>query len=152
MSLIPPSEELPCIRLHQVSFSCCLGSQQPHGNIYAPPSEVDLCESLAATAKRICTCYVNPSGLSAFVPCCLIALDKCPGVRPIGIGKTARRLIGRVIARVLPLSDDIQVAAGPLQLCTGHQAGCESAVHNVSSVQFSEREAIILADPDIRLW
>ena len=41
-----------------------------------------------------------------------VALDKCQGVRPIGIGETARRIIGRAIARVL--SDDIQMAAGPL--------------------------------------
>ena len=108
-------------------------------------ASTDLCESLAATAKRICTCYVDPSGLSAFVACRLIALDKCPGVRPIGIGETARRLIGRVIAGVL--SDDIQAAAGPLQLCAGHQAGCKSAIHATRQVfESSETEAIILVD------
>ena len=92
-------------------------------------ASIDLCESLAATARRICTCYVDPRGLTAFVACHLIALDKCPGVRPIGIGETARRLIDRAIARVL--SDDNQAAAGPLQLCAGHQSGCESAVHAI---------------------
>ena len=50
-------------------------------------ASTDLCESIVATAKRLCTCYVDPSGLSAFVVCRLIALDKCPGVRPIGIGE-----------------------------------------------------------------
>lgn len=65
--------------------------------------------------------------LTAFVACRLIALDKCQGVRSIGIGETVWRLIGRAVARVL--SDDIQAAAGPLQLCAGHQPGCESAVH-----------------------
>ena len=72
-------------------------------------ASTDLCESLAATARRICTCYVDPRGLSAFVACRLIALDKCPRLSPIGIGETIRRLIGRAIARVL--SDDIQAAA-----------------------------------------
>ena len=66
-------------------------------------ASTDLCESLAATA-RMCTCYVDPSGLSAFVACRLIALDKCPGVRPIGIGETARRMIGRAIAKILELA------------------------------------------------
>ena len=108
-------------------------------------ASTDLCESLAATARRICTNYVDPSGLSAFVACRLVALDKCPGVRPIGIGETARRLVGRAIARVL--SDDIQAAAGPLQLCAGHQSGCESAVHAMRQVfESSETEAIILVD------
>ena len=103
-------------------------------------ASADSCESLAATARRICTCYVDPSGLSAFVACRLIALDKCPGVRPIGIGETARRLIGRAIARVL--NNDIQAAAGPLQLCAGHQSGCESAVHAMQQVfASSEMEA-----------
>ena len=90
-------------------------------------ASTDLCESIAATARRLCTCYIDPSGLSAFVACRLIALDKCPGVRPIGIGETVRRIIGRVIARVL--SADIQAATGPLQLCAGYKSGCESVVH-----------------------
>ena len=93
----------------------------------------------------MCTCYVDPSGLSAFVTCHLIALDKCPGVRPIGIGETARRIIGRAIAKVL--SDDIQMAAGPLQHCAGRQSGCESVVHAMRQVlESSETEAIILVD------
>ena len=51
-------------------------------------ASIDLCESLAANARKISTSYVNPKGLSAFVACRLIALDKCPGVRPIGIGES----------------------------------------------------------------
>ena len=90
----------------------------PRGNAYALFfASTDLCESLAATARRICTCYVDPSGLSTFVAYRLIAFDKCPGVRPIGIGEIARRIIGRTVARVLKV--DIQAAAGPLQLCAG---------------------------------
>ena len=108
-------------------------------------ASTELCESLAATARRICTCYVDPCGLSAFVACRLIALDKCPGIRPIGIGETVRRIIGRAVARIL--NHDIQMAAGPLQLCAGHQSGCESAVHAMRQVfESSETEAIILVD------
>ena len=108
-------------------------------------ASTDPCESWAATARQICTCYVDPRGLSSFVACRLIALDKCPGVRPIGIGETVRRIIGRATARVL--SDDIQAAAGPFQLCAGHQSGCESAVHAMHQVfDSSGTEAIILVD------
>ena len=108
-------------------------------------ASTDLCEALATTARRLCTCYVDPCGLSAFIACRLIALDKCPGVRPIGIGETARRIIGRAIARVL--SKDIQEAAGPLQLCAGQLSGCESAVHAMRELfESPEIEAIILVD------
>ena len=54
-------------------------------------------------------------------------------------------MIGRAIAKIL--RDDIQMAAGPLQLCAGHQSGCESAVHAMRQVfESSETEAIILVD------
>ena len=52
----------------------------------------DLCSSLAAVGRRLCTSLVNPEGLSAFIACRLIPLDKCPGVRPIGIGKFLEEL------------------------------------------------------------
>ena len=78
---------------------------------------VELCDALAAVARRLSTCFVDPNGLSAFVACGLIALNKCPGVRPIGIGETVRRIIGKAIA--ITITNDIQEAAGPLQVCAG---------------------------------
>ena len=108
-------------------------------------ASTDLCEALASTARRICSSYVDPRGLSAFVACRLIALDKCPGVRPIGIGETARRILGKAIANAL--SDDIQSTAGPLQVCAGHQSGCEAAVHAMRQLfKAPETEAVILVD------
>ena len=62
-------------------------------------------------------------GSCSFVACRLIALDKNPGIRPIGIEETVRHLI---VNPVLPvIRDDIQAAAGPLQLCAGQLPGCE---------------------------
>ena len=105
-------------------------------------ASVDLCDNLAALARRI---YVDPKGLSAFVTCRLIALDKCPGVRPIGIGETVRRIIGKAIATTI--SDNIQDAAGPLQVCAGHFSGCEAAVHAMRQVfEAPDTEAILLVD------
>ena len=105
----------------------------------------DLCDSLASIARRICSGYVDPSGLSAFVACHLIALDKCPGVQPIGIGEMVRRITGKAIATII--SDDIQAAAGPLQVCAGHLAGCEAAVHSMRQVfESPQSEAVILVD------
>ena len=108
-------------------------------------ASMELCDALASTAKWICTSYVDPSGLSAFVACRLIALDKCPGVRPINISEVARHIIGRAIANTI--TDNIQAAAGPLQVCAGQLSGCEAAVHAMHRVyESTETEAIILVD------
>ena len=106
---------------------------------------VDLCNALALLARRICTTLVDPDGLAAFVSCRLIALDKCPGVRPIGVGETARRIVGRAISFIL--RQDVQTAAGPIQLCAGHEGGCEAAVHAMRHVFCSpDTDAMILVD------
>ena len=56
----------------------------------------------------------DPNGHSAFVACYLIALDKCPGVRPIGVGKVVRRIVGKSVLSTLKM--DILEVVGPLQL------------------------------------
>ena len=105
----------------------------------------DLCNALAAVARRLCATDVNPDGLTAFVACRLIPLDKNPGVRPIGIGDVARRIIAKTILKVV--GDDIQSAAGPLQTCAGHEAGCEAAVHAMKKIYSQEdTEAVLLVD------
>ena len=89
--------------------------------------------------------HVDPTSISALVACRLIALDKCPGVRPIGVGETVRRIIGKSIATAL--ASEIQQAAGPLQMCAGHLSGCEAAVHLIHNVfQSSISEGVILVD------
>ena len=105
----------------------------------------DLCDSMAAVARRLCTCFVDPKGIEAFVTCRLIPLDKCPGVRPIGIGEVPRRLIAKSILKVL--KQDIIEASGSLQLCAGQEAGCEAASHAMrSNFSNEECEAVLLVD------
>lgn len=105
----------------------------------------DLCHSLAITARRLCTDLVDPATIAPLLACRLIALNKNPGVRPIGIGDTARRIIAKAILMVT--RSDIQEAAGSLQLCAGQISGIEAAVHAVDSLfQQEETEAILLVD------
>ena len=91
-----------------------------------------LCDALAAVARRLATTFVDPVCLSAFTACRLIALDKCPRVRPIGIGEICRRLIAKAVLVIV--SNDVLQAAGPLQPCAGQPAGCEMAIHAMQRV------------------
>ena len=110
-------------------------------------SSSDLCYPLALLACQLCTSYVNPDGLSGFVACRLIALDKCPGVRPIGIGEACRRIIAKTILNVI--GPDVMEAAGPLQLCAGQDAGCEAAVHSIHQLYLEyDTEALLLVDAE----
>ena len=71
--------------------------------------------------------FVDPVIISPLMACRLIALDKKPGVRHIGIGETVRRIIAKAILSVI--GEDFQFAAGSLQLCAGQPSGGEAAVH-----------------------
>ena len=105
----------------------------------------DLCKSIAAVTRRLCSEFVDPEGLSALVACRLIAhaLDKNPGVRPIGISETHRRIIARALLSTF--KDDILMVAGPIQLCAGQESGCDAAVHVMQKLFNSpEVEAVLL--------
>ena len=71
MELQDPQELMP-----QVGNTCCVS--------FGTWSPV-LCEPLASIAKRFDTEIVDLKGISYFLACQLIALKKCPGVRPVGI-------------------------------------------------------------------
>ena len=57
----------------------------------------DLCSALAAVGRRICSSLVSTESIGAFVACRLIPLNKCPGVRPIGVGEVPRRIIAKAV-------------------------------------------------------
>ena len=104
-----------------------------------------MCDSLANFCKKICTSYVDPDCLTAFVACRLIALNKCPGVRPIGIGEVVRRILGKAILSTI--GSEIEEVAGALQVCGGQQGGCEAAVHAMKTIsEDPSTEAILLVD------
>ena len=104
-----------------------------------------LCGSLAATARRLCVDLVDPKSISALTACRLIALNKNPGVRPIGIGETARRIIAKAVLSIV--GGDMQDVAGTAQLCAGQIAGIEVGVHSVRKL-FEDKgsEAALLVD------
>jgi len=99
-------------------------------------ASMELCHSLASAAKRLCTEFVDPASVAPLLASRLIALDKNPGVRPIGIGDTARCIIAKAILNII--RQDVQEAAGSLQLCAGQIAGIEAAVHAARSLFLCE--------------
>ena len=61
---------------------------------------------------------------------CLVALDKCPEVRPIGIGETLCRAISKLLMRAA--GDQAKTACRIIQLCTGIEAGIKGETHTVA--------------------
>ena len=105
----------------------------------------ELCSALAALGRRLCIDSIHPDHLSAFIACRLIPLDKCPGVRPIGIGEVPRRIVAKAILTLL--QQDIIDASGPLQVCAGQESGCEAAIHAMrQAFKEDEIEGALLVD------
>ena len=59
--------------------------------------------------------------------CRFIALNKNPGVRPIGVAETLRRILDKTI--ISTISEDLQNVAGCIQLCAGQVLGIEATIH-----------------------
>ena len=66
----------------------------------------------------------------ALMACRLVALDKRPGLRPVGIGETLRQALAKLVMRAA--GEQAKTACGNLQLCAGLEAGIEGATHAVS--------------------
>ena len=103
-------------------------------------------ECIARLAKKLATEISDPQNLESFVACKLIPLDKCPGIRPIGIGETLRRVVGKVISWVV--KTDAMIAAGPLQVAAGIKSGAEGTIHAIRELfeEDDDSEALILID------
>ena len=108
-----------------------------------------LCEAIALFARCLCTTLLSPDILSSFVSCRLIALDKCPGVCPIGVCVCVCEVVRRIVSKaaLFVIRKDIQDTAGSRQLCDGQLAGIELAVHAVQShFLLDDTEGILVVD------
>ena len=100
-------------------------------------SESDqLCDAINKLAFCVSTTYVDPEGLTSFVACRLIVLDKLPRVRPNGVVKYCAKLLSKTILSII--WKDIQTAVGSHQL--RHEACCKVAVHALWTV-FEDQES-----------
>ena len=104
-----------------------------------------MCASLAKLTKILCSISQEENSLEPLLASRLILLNKNPGLRPIGIGETLRRIIGKTVARLL--KQDVVDSVGSLQVCAGQDAGCEAAIHALWTIfQQEETEAVMLID------
>jgi hypothetical protein len=67
-------------------------------------------------------------------------LNKCPGLRPIGIGETFRRIVAKAIMAIV--KDDVTCCAGSMQVCAGQDGGVEAAIHEKKSIFMMMKMAV----------
>ena len=109
-------------------------------------SGTDLYNAVAVMARKLCTEYIDPTSIEAVLSNRLIPLDKGEGaVRPIGIGKVLRRIIGKCVTRVA--KSDVIDTSGSLQVCAGLKSENEAAIHAMQHIyEADETDAVLLID------
>ena len=71
--------------------------------------------AVAALCRLLCNSTAPWDDIRALLASRLIALDKCPGVRPIGVGETHCCLVGKTICLVTRI--DASIICGQDHLC-----------------------------------
>ena len=84
-------------------------------------------EAIATLTEWMANEHMPWAACRALRACRLVALDKQPGVRPVGIGETISRLMSKVVLHLC--GRQATSLAGNLNLCAGLSAGIEGAVH-----------------------
>ena len=85
--------------------------------------------SIAKLTEWLANGYPPWAAYRAMIYCRLIALKKCPGVRPIGIGDIFRRLVCNVFLSIT--RNEAIRACDTDQLCCGLEADIEGGIHHV---------------------
>ena len=83
-------------------------------------------DAVAALSRQLANTILPWNDIRALVSNHLTALDKCPGIRPIGIGETLRRIIGKAIYSAM--CGGIESLCGADQLYGGVKSGIDGAI------------------------
>ena len=108
----------------------------------------DFATEVAVATRRVCVENIPSQYMNLLLDCRLVPLMKEDnGVRPIGIGETLRRIMGRCVAKLL--GPDVKYAGGTLQTCTGIESGIEASIHAMNRLyNAADCEAVILVDTE----
>ena len=82
---------------------------------------------MAAWTEWLANTDVPWAAIRGIMACRSVPLDKCPGVRPVGIGEVFRRLWAK--AMLAECRMQATLACGSSNLCAGLPAGIEAACH-----------------------
>ena len=139
---LPQFEDVEVTRSHVLVVAHCIqGGAGPGGCdaghwkdvlLRYDAHSLRLRDAVATLARWLLNTITPWDSIRALVANRLIALDKCPGARPIGIGETLRRIIGKVVC--LTTRVDAELACGTDQLCDGVKGGIKGAVHAMNDL------------------
>jgi len=144
-SVLPCCDDLPFMEDSRITsahvqlvVSCLQGEAGPRSAHWRDAvlrhesSSGRLHEAVTALCRLLCNSLVAWDSVRALLSSQLIALDKCHGVRLIGIGETLRQLIGKIICLVT--RSDASVVCGLDQLCAGLQCKIEGDSHTMEDL------------------
>ena len=112
---------------HYVGFSQ-IGS---HILLWYDASSAMLRDTVPVVCCKLCNTITPRRMFMKLVASRLIALNQCPGVRPIGIGVTLHRVVRKTIC--LATHIDVTLSCGFNQLCARLSSGIEGAIHAMNS-------------------
>ena len=105
-------------------------------------------KTMASLAEWMANSYPPWAAYRALRMGRLIALDKCPGVRPVGIGEIWSRLIAKVV--LVEAGPEAKATCGDDQLCAGLEAGIEGGIHAANQwwkeIELEENNGFLLVD------
>ena len=151
---IPPFEDIDVTSSHVATIAHKVqGSGGPGGCDSSHWRDVllryDSCsarcrDAVAPLVSLLGNSIVDWNWIQALLANRLIALDKCPGFRPIGIGKNLRRILSKVVCFIT--RSDAEEVCGSSQLCAGVQCSIEGAIHSVRDMFNSNDWGLLMVD------
>ena len=101
-------------------------------------------DALASLVSLLSNSTVDWNLICALLANRLIALDKHPGIRPIGIGETLRRILSKVVCLIT--RTDAEEVCGSSQLCAGVPCSIEGAIHSARDMFNSHDWGLLMVD------